>query len=117
MSPTSTPKTSKTPTTTTGKDEKQATLPPVTSVWLITLSGATFTQALAQPAAAPYIDSQLVPAGTLLSGWSSLDGSAFASEAGLLGGEPPQTLRLDRPAPVPRRRRGRGSARRKQRAR
>jgi len=92
VAPTSTPKTSKTPTTSTGKDEKQATLPPVTSVWLITLSGATFTQALAQAAAAPYTDSQLVPAGTLLSGWSSLDGSAFASEAGLLSGEPPQTL-------------------------
>ena len=61
-------------------------------MWLITLSGSTFAQALAQTAAAPYIDSQLVPAGTLLSGWSSLDGSAFASEAGLLGGEPPQTL-------------------------
>ena len=92
VAPTSTPKTSKPTTTRTGKDEKQATLPPVTSVWLITLSGATFTQALAQAAAAPYIDSQLVPAGTLLSGWSSLEGSAFASEAGLLGGEPPQTL-------------------------
>jgi hypothetical protein len=62
--------------------------PPVTSVWLITLAGGTFAQALAQPAAAPYIDSQLVKAGTLLSGWSSLAGSAFASEAGLLGGTP-----------------------------
>jgi hypothetical protein len=61
-------------------------------VWLITLSGSNFAQALAQTAAAPYIDSQLVPAGTLLGGWSSLDGSSFASEAGLLGGEPPQTL-------------------------
>jgi hypothetical protein len=93
LSPTSTPNTSKTPTTTTttGK-EKQATLPPVTSVWLITLSGGTFSQALAQSAAAPYIDSQLVPAGTLLSNWSSLDASSFASEAGLLSGVPPQTL-------------------------
>ena len=61
-------------------------------MWLITLSGSNFAQALAQTAAAPYIDSQLVPAGTLLSGWSSLDASSFASEAGLLGGEPPQTL-------------------------
>jgi hypothetical protein len=61
-------------------------------VWLITLSGGTFAQALAQPAAAPYTDSQLVPAGALLNGWSSLQGSALASEAGLLGGEPPQTL-------------------------
>jgi hypothetical protein len=79
---------STTPTSTT----KPSTLPPVTSVWLITLSGATFAQTLAQPAAAPYIDSELVPAGTLESSWSALDGSAFASEAGLLGGAPPQTL-------------------------
>jgi hypothetical protein len=71
---------------------KQTTLPPVTHVWLIELAGTTFTQALAQPAAAPYIDSQLVPAGAMLSGWSSLQGSALASEAALLGGEPPQTL-------------------------
>jgi hypothetical protein len=87
--PTPTPAPSKTPKTGAGK---QTTLPPVTSVWLITLSGGTFTQALAQPAATPYIDSQLVPAGTLLSGWSSLDASSFASEAGLLSGVPPQTL-------------------------
>jgi hypothetical protein len=96
ISPTSTPNTSKAPTTTTGKGngtgKQQATLPPVTSVWLITLSGGTFAQAVAQPTTTPYIDSQLVPAGTLLSGWSSLDAGAFASEAGLLGGEPPQTL-------------------------
>jgi hypothetical protein len=94
-SPTPTPsttKTPKTPTTSAGKGEQQTTLPPVTSVWLITLSGGTFAQALAQAAAAPYIDSQLVPAGTLLSGWSSLDASSFASEAGLLSGVPPQTL-------------------------
>ena len=86
------PSAAKTPAKSTPKSGAQATLPPVTSVWLITLSGGTFAKALAQTAAAPYIDSQLVPAGTLLSGWSSLDGSAFASEAGLLGGEPPQTL-------------------------
>jgi hypothetical protein len=72
--------------------DKQATLPPVTHVWLIELTDATFTQALAQPAAAPYIDSSLVPTGAMLSGWSSLQGSALASEAALLGGEPPQTL-------------------------
>ncbi len=79
-------------TKSTPKSGAQAALPPVTSVWLITLSGSNFAQALAQTAAAPYIDSQLVPAGTLLSGWSSLDASSFASEAGLLSGEPPQTL-------------------------
>lgn len=86
------PSATKTPAKGTPQSRVQATLPPVTSVWLITLSGGTFAQALAQTAAAPYIDSQLVPAGTLLGGWSSLDGSAFASEAGLLSGAPPQTL-------------------------
>jgi hypothetical protein len=86
------PSAAKTPIKSTPKSSTQATLPPVTSVWLITLSGGNFAQALAQATAAPYIDSQLVPAGTLLSGWSSLDASAFASEAGLLSGEPPQTL-------------------------
>ena len=86
------PNISKTPSTASGGSPKQVKIPPVTSVWLITLSGATFAQAIVQPSAAPYIDSQLVPAGALLSGWSSLDGSAFASEAGLLAGTPPQTL-------------------------
>ena len=86
------PSAAKTPAKSAPKSGTQATLPPVTSVWLITLSGSTFAQALAQTAAAPYIDSQLVPAGTLLGGWSSLQGSAFASEAALLSGEPPQTL-------------------------
>ncbi len=89
---TSAPKTSKTPGTSGEGSTKQTSLPPVTHVWLITLTGATFAQALAQPSAAPYIDSELVPAGALLSGWSSLEGSALASEAGLLSGEPPQTL-------------------------
>ncbi len=86
------PNISKTPSTASGGSPKQVKIPPVTSVWLITLSGATFAQAIVQPSAAPYIDSQLVPAGALLSGWSSLDGSALASEAGLLAGAPPQTL-------------------------
>jgi hypothetical protein len=86
--PAPTPSATKTP----AKSTPKTTLPPVTSVWLITLSGSTFAQALAQTAAAPYIDFQLVPAGALLGGWSSLDASAFASEAGLLSGVPPQTL-------------------------
>ena len=66
-------------------------LPAVTNVWLIELAGSTFTQALAQATAAPYINSQL-RTGTLLSGWSALDASAFASDAPLLTGKPPQLL-------------------------
>jgi hypothetical protein len=92
VSPTSGQNTSKAPTTGGGGAKQTTPPPPVTSVWLITLAGGTFAQALAQPAAAPYIDSQLVKAGTLLSSWSALAGSAFASEAGLLAGAPPQNL-------------------------
>lgn len=94
VSPTSGQNTSKAPTPDGGGTKQTTTtpLPPVTSVWLITLAGSTFAQALAQPAAAPYIDSQLIKAGTLLSGWSALAGSAFASEAGLLADTPPQNL-------------------------
>jgi hypothetical protein len=62
---------------------KNRTLPAITSVWLIELSGGTFAQALAQTGAAPYIDGQLIPAGTLLSGWSALAAGAFASDAAL----------------------------------
>jgi hypothetical protein len=79
------PEGAKTPT-------KQASLPAATNVWLIELSGASFSQALAQPSSASYMESQLIPKGTLLSGWSAVEGSALASEASLLAGTPPQTL-------------------------
>jgi hypothetical protein len=70
-------------------------LPPIASVWLIELAGSSFSEPLANASAAPYIDSQLVPKGTLLSGWSALSASAFASDAALVehkatvGGTPP----------------------------
>lgn len=69
-------------------------LPPVTSVWLIQLAGVGFSAAQSQATAAPYIDGQAIPAGTLLSGWSALEGSAFANDAVLAeppaaGGTPP----------------------------
>ncbi len=59
----------------------------MTNVWLIELAGTSFAEALAQPGASPYITGQLIPAGTLLSGWSALTAGAFASEAALA--EPP----------------------------
>jgi hypothetical protein len=83
--------TSSAPKSTT-KSTTKATLPPVTHVWLIELAGTSFAAAAAQPAAAPYIDTQAVPAGTLLGGWSALDGGAFANETALLASEPPQLL-------------------------
>lgn len=69
-----------TPTPTKPGGAQKSTLPPVTSVWLIQLSGVSFTEALAQPTAAPYIDSQLIPASTLLTEWSALQGSALATD-------------------------------------
>jgi hypothetical protein len=65
---------------------------PVTSVWLIELSGSTFAGALAQPSAARFIDGPAITGGTLLGNWSSLDASGFASEAALLAGGPAQLL-------------------------
>ena len=82
-----------TPTSTTPKSTKKTTpLPPITHVWLIELAGTSFAAATGQPTAAPYIDTQAVPAGTLLGGWSALDGGAFANETALLASEPPQLL-------------------------
>jgi hypothetical protein len=66
-----------------------STFPPVTTVWLIELSGASFTEALAQPGSAPNIDQKIIPSGTLLAGSSALDAGAIASEAGLLGAAQP----------------------------
>jgi hypothetical protein len=83
----------RTPTSTTPNSTKKASaLPPITHVWLIELAGTSFAAAAAQPTAAPYIDTQALPAGTLLSGWSALDGGAFANETALLASEPPQLL-------------------------
>ena len=75
----------------TAKKKSAATpakkLPAITNVWLIELSGGTLEQALAQKAAAPYINGSLVPAATILPGWSALQANAFAAEAALA--EPP----------------------------
>ncbi len=65
------------------KAGKKSTLPAITNVWLIELSGTGFEAAESNPAAAPYIDTQLIPATTFLSGWSALQATAFASEAAL----------------------------------
>jgi hypothetical protein len=78
--------------TTKTKQTKAATLPPVTKVWLIQLSGSSFGEVAAQPSAAPYISAQALPLGTLLGGWSGLDASAFATDAALISSTPPQVL-------------------------
>jgi len=86
-----TPPASTTPTS-TGRARKTTPLPPVTKVWLIELAGSSFTEAAGQPSAAPFIDTQAVPSGTLLSGWSAIEGSAFANDTPLVAGTPPQLL-------------------------
>jgi hypothetical protein len=92
----STPAAQPSPTpSTTNTSGGKATLPPITSVWLIELSGVSFADALAAPTAAPYISGQLIPMGTYLSSWSALSASAFANDAALaehkaaLGATPP----------------------------
>jgi hypothetical protein len=89
---TTTPATTTPSSTTPTSSPKASTLPPVTHVWLIELAGTSFAAAAAQATAAPYIDTQAIPAGTLLSGWSGLDGGAFANETALLASTPPQLL-------------------------
>jgi hypothetical protein len=76
-------------------------LAPVTHVWLVELAGSTFAEALAAPTTAPYIDTQAIPAGELLSGSSALAGSALASEAALLAGTPPQLVQTIVQPPCP----------------
>jgi hypothetical protein len=90
--PSSPSETSTPPTSPKGAAPKASTLAPVTHVWLIELSGSSFAEAAKQPSSAPYIDTQALAAGTLLDGWSGLDASAFASDASLLSGTPPQLL-------------------------
>jgi hypothetical protein len=53
-------------------------------VWLVQLAGGTLAEAIAQPAAAPYLTGQLLPTATLLKAWSTLEASAFASETALV---------------------------------
>lgn len=78
-------------TTTPTKETKPASsgkkLPAIKNVWLIQLDGGTLTAAIAQKPAAPYINGSLVPAATILTGWSAPQATAFASEAVLA--EPP----------------------------
>ena len=81
--------------------EKTVPLPPITKVWVIELSGASFTEALAAPASAPYINSAAIPAGTLLSGWSSLQASAFANDAALIATTEPQLAETILQPPCP----------------
>ncbi|HEY2720029.1 MAG TPA: hypothetical protein VGI52_10375 [Solirubrobacteraceae bacterium] len=128
ITPQATPAANSTPATTTSAPAQEATqpsseshkkssttpskfqsggasnLPPVTSVWLIELSGSSFNEAVANPSAAPYTTGELIPKGTFLTSWTALDGGAFASDAALaehratVGGTPPVLHTIVQPA-------------------
>ncbi len=91
QAPTETSTPSSTKPSSSGKTKASA-LAPVTKVWLIALDGAGFEEATANASAAPYIANQAIHSGTLLSGWSALDGSSLAGEAALLAEPAPQLL-------------------------
>jgi hypothetical protein len=81
------PTAGKSPTAGSG-EPKPVRLPPIAHVWLIVLPyGQSFTNALGQSSAAPYLTGQLVGQGTLLSDYSSLAAGQLASSATLLSGQ------------------------------
>lgn len=80
-----------------GKSEKATPgtpikLPAIKHVWVIALSGTSFSAALADPTADPYLAKQLVPKGTLLSSYTLSSSSALGNGIALLSG---QSVNLD----------------------
>lgn len=67
-------------------------LPAIKHVWVIALSGTSFSAALANPTADPYLAKQLVPKGTLLSNYALSSSSALGNGIALLAG---QSVNLD----------------------
>jgi len=80
------------PTKGSGESPKAKPLPPVTKVWVVQLDGTGFEEAFAAPTSAAYIDTQAVPSGSYLNGWSSLAASTFASNAALISTKEPQVV-------------------------
>jgi phosphatidylinositol-3-phosphatase len=75
-----------------GESEKTAPgtpikLPAIKHVWVITLSGTSFSAALADPTADPYLAKQLVPKGTLLSNYALSSSSSLGNGIALLSGQ------------------------------
>ncbi|HXP99632.1 MAG TPA: hypothetical protein VN845_06160, partial [Solirubrobacteraceae bacterium] len=62
-------------------------LPPVKHIWVIALSGTSFSAALADSTADPYLAKQLVPKGTLLSNYTLSASSALGNGIALLSGQ------------------------------
>jgi hypothetical protein len=80
---------------------KTVPLPPVSKVWLIELGNSSFAEVAAHASTAPYITASALPAGTLLSGWSALEGSALANSAPLIAGSSPQLVNTIVQPPCP----------------
>ncbi len=92
---TSAPSEASAPAATTPKSAakpKTAKLPAITKVWLIELANSSFGELAAHAASAPFIETSAVPSGTLLSGFSALEASAFANDVALGASSPPQLL-------------------------
>lgn len=81
--------------------EKASTLPSLTHVWLIELAGSDFSEVTAHASAAPYLISSAMPQGTLLTGWSALQASAFANDAASIADSSPQLLDTIAQSPCP----------------
>jgi hypothetical protein len=67
-------------------------LPAIKHIWVIALSDTSFSSALADPTADPYLARQLVPKGTLLSDYTLSSSSALGNGIALLSG---QNVNLD----------------------
>ncbi len=86
---------------------KAPKLPAISSAWLIELAGGTLEGALANAAAAPYLDGQIAPQGTVLTAWSAVQGGALAADAVLASatspgaGSPPPLLHTIVQPPCP----------------
>jgi phosphatidylinositol-3-phosphatase len=66
-----------------------ALLAQITHVWVITLSGGSFEEALDHRDLAPYLTGQLLPKGTLLTHYSLVADSPLANDLALLSGQGP----------------------------
>lgn len=72
-----------------GAPVSPALLAQITHVWVISLSGSSFTAALRDPAVDPYLARQLLPKGVLLTHYALVGSSSAANEIALLSGQAP----------------------------
>jgi len=85
----------------TGEEKSKAKYPEITRVWLVELSGMSFSEALSSPSKASYIDSQAIPQGSLLSGWSAIAASSFATDVAQITTKKPSIVQTVVQPPCP----------------